>query len=42
MSGEAFSNIHRDLITEIFNGETKRQAGPRRKGFSGNINAVNR
>ena len=41
MFGEAFSSIHGDLVTEIFNGETKRQTGPHKKGFSGNINTVN-
>ena len=30
------------LITEVFNGETKRQAGPQnRSGFSTNVDAVN-
>jgi len=41
LSGSAFSTIHGDLITEVFNGETKRQAGPHRQGFSRNIDAVN-
>ena len=41
LSGDKFSSIHRDLITEVFNGETKRQAGSRRSGFSTNVVAVN-
>ena len=32
--GAKFSNIHGDMITEVFNGETKRKAGPFRPGFS--------
>ena len=28
ITGQAFSSLHGDLITEIFNGQTKRQAGP--------------
>ena len=41
LSGDKFSSIHGDLITEVFNGETKRQAGPHRSGFSTNVDAVN-
>ena len=33
LSGAKFSNIHGDMITEVFNGETKRNAGPFRAGF---------
>ena len=28
LSGDLFSCLHGDLVTEIFNGQTKRQAGP--------------
>ena len=41
LSGDKFSSIHGDLITEVFNGETKRQAGSHRSGFSTNVDAVN-
>ena len=41
LSGDRFSSIYGDLITEVFNGETKRQAGSHRSGFSTNVNAVN-
>ena len=41
LSGDKFSSIHGDLITKVFNGETKRQAGPHRSGFSTNVDAVN-
>ena len=34
LSANKFSSIHGDLITEIFNGETKRNAGPCRAGCS--------
>ena len=34
LSGAPFSNIHGDLITEVFNGETKRSAGPYRAVYS--------
>ena len=33
LSGNKFSSIHGDLITEIFNGETKRNSGPFRAGY---------
>ena len=32
--------IHGDLVTEIFNGQTKRQTGPHGSGFSTNIDTV--
>ena len=41
LSGHKFSSIHGDLITELLNGETKRQTGPYRSGFSTNVNTVN-
>ena len=41
LSGDKFSSIHGDLITKVFNGETKQQAGPHRSGFSTNVDAVN-
>ena len=39
---ENFSTLHGDLITEIFSGQRKRQAGPHRTGVSTNIKATNR
>ena len=41
ITGEKFSSIHGDLVTELFNKETKGTAGPFRAGFSTNIDAVN-
>ena len=41
LSGDKFSSIHGDLITEVFNGEIKRQVGPHRSGFSTNVDTVN-
>ena len=41
LSGQPFTSLHGDLITEIFNGQTKRQAGPHAAGFSTDINKVN-
>ena len=41
LSGDNFSSILGDLITEVFNGETKQQAGPHRSDFSTNVDAVN-
>ena len=41
ISGGAFSTIHGDLITELFNKQTKGTAGPFRCGFSKNMEAVN-
>ena len=40
-SGLPFTSLHGDLITEIFNGQTKRQAGPHAAGFSTDLNKVN-
>ena len=42
MSGDPFSTIHGDLITELFNKETKGTGGPFRAGFSTNSEAVNK
>ena len=39
-SGGKFSNVHGDIITEVFNGETKRNAGPFRRGYSTNTENV--
>ena len=41
LSGQPFTSLHGDLITEIFNGQTKCQAGPHAAGFSTGINKVN-
>ncbi|MAG85790.1 MAG: hypothetical protein CMB97_00015 [Flavobacteriaceae bacterium] len=41
ISGGSFSTIHGDLITELFNKETKGTAGPFRAGFSTDIEATN-
>ena len=41
ISGEPFSSIHGDLITELFNKATKGTRGPTRAGFSTNREAVN-
>ena len=41
ISGEPFSSIHGDLITELFNKETKGAGGPFRGGYSTSIEAVN-
>ena len=41
ITGEKFSAIHGDLITELYNKETKGTAGPFRAGFSTDIEAVN-
>ena len=41
ISGDPFSSIHDDLITELFNKETKGTRGPMRAGFSTNHKAVN-
>ena len=40
MSGDPFSTIHGDLITELFNKETKGTGGPFRTGFSTNSESV--
>ena len=42
LSGDPFSTIHGDLITELFNKETKGTGGPFRAGFRKNSEAVNR
>ena len=42
ITGQNFSTLHGDLITEIFNGQTKRQAGPHRTGLSMDIDQTNR
>ena len=42
ISGDPFSTIPGDLITELFNKETKGTGGPFRAGFSTNIEAVNK
>ena len=41
LSGDKLSSIHGDLITEVFNAETKRQAETHRSGFSTNVDVVN-
>ena len=41
ITGDSFSMMHGDLITELFNKETKGTAGPFRSGFSTNIEAAN-
>ena len=41
ISGQKFSSIHGDLVTELFNKETKGTAGPFRAGFSSDIDSVN-
>ena len=38
--GLPFTSLHGDLITEILNGQTKRQAGELAAGFSIDINKV--
>ena len=40
-SGDSFSCLHDDLITEILHGQTKMQAGPHCAGFSRDIAKVN-
>ena len=40
VSGLSFTCLHGDLITEIFNGQTKIQAGRQAAGFSTDINKV--
>ena len=40
ISGDKFSSIYGDLITEIFNKETKGNSGPFRKGFGTDIDTV--
>ena len=41
ISGQSFSSIHGNLVTEYFNRTTKGTAGPFRTGFSTNTDAVN-
>ena len=41
LTGDKFSAIHGDLVTEPFNKECKGTSGPFRAGFSTNIDAVN-
>ena len=41
ITGEKFSAIHGDLVTEVFNKETKGTARPFRCGFSTDIGSVN-
>ncbi len=41
ITGGAFSTIHGDFITELFNKETKGTAGPFRLGFSTSLGTVN-
>ena len=40
-TGHVFSKIHGDLVTELFNKETKGTSAPFRCGFSTNIDNVN-
>ena len=40
MSGDLFSSIHGDLVTEIFNGSTKR--GPHRGEYTNNEDDTNK
>ena len=41
LSGDSFSCLHGDLMTEILNRQTKRQSGPHCAGFSTGIGKVN-
>ena len=41
LSGDSFSCLHGDLVTEIFNGQTKRPTGSHCAGFSTDIAKVN-
>ena len=41
-SGDSFSTIHGDLVTEHFNRKMKRTAGPFRSGYNIDIYAVNK
>ena len=41
IAGEAFSAIHGDLVTELFNKECKSATGPFRRGFSTTSKSVN-
>ena len=42
ITGQKFSTIHGDLITELFNKQTKGTSGPFRFGFGTDFEAVNR
>ena len=42
ITGQKFSSIHGDLITELFNKQTKGTSAPFRSGFSTDFEAVNR
>ena len=41
LSGQKFASIHGDLVTELYNRETKGTAGPFRSGYSTDIQATN-
>ena len=41
LTGDVFSTIHGDLVTELFNKDTKGTSGPFRCSFSINIDSVN-
>ena len=41
LAGDVFSKIHGNLVTELFNKETKGTSGPFRCGFNTNIDSVN-
>ena len=41
-TGELFSSVHEDLVTEHFNRETKGTAGPFRSGYISNSDTVNK
>ena len=41
LSGKRFTSIHGDLVTELFNKQTKDTAGPFRAGFSTDVAVVN-
>ena len=41
LTGYVFSRIHSDLVTELFNRETKGTSGPFRCGFSTHIDSLN-
>ena len=42
ITGQRFSSIHGDLVTEYFNRTTKGTSGPFRAGYSRDTDAVNR
>ena len=41
LTGSSFSGLHGDLLTELFNKETKGNAGPFRSGYSTKVKSVN-